>query len=193
VILRRRLALILAVASVAGLATALILPMLHHTIEELTLPLRHEDIIRQQAAAKNLDPALLAGVIYTESKFRDVTSSAGAKGLMQITPDTASYIAHLSGGTAFELRDLSTPQVNISYGAYYLRYLMNRYQSNIVLALAAYNAGAGNVDRWVGDASAKERSLRVRDIPFPETKAYVKRVIDARAKYAHQYRHELGL
>jgi len=173
--------------------TALVLPTLHHTIDEITLPLRHEDIILQQAAAKELDPALLAGVIYAESKFRDVTSAAGAMGLMQITPATARYIAHLSGGTRFELGDLSTPQVNISYGAYYLRYLMNRYEGNVVLALAAYNGGEGNVDRWVGEANAEERSLRVRDIPFPETKAYVMRVIDARGKYAREYRRELGL
>ena len=180
-------------ASVAGVTAALVLPTLKKSIDEITLPLRHEDIIRQQAAAKDLDPALLAGMIYAESKFRDVTSAAGAKGLMQITPATAAYIAHLSGGTAFELRDLSTPQVNISYGAYYLRYLLNRYKSNIVLALAAYNAGAGNVDHWLGVASAQARSLRVRDIPFPETKAYVQRVIDAQARYAKEYRHELGL
>lgn len=192
-ILRRRLVLLLAVASVTGVVTALLLPTLQKSIEEITLPLRHEDIIRQQAAAKNLDPALLAGMIYAESKFRDATSAAGAKGLMQITPATAKYIAHLSGGTKFELRDLSSPQVNISYGAYYLRYLMNRYDHNIVLALAAYNGGEGNVDRWVSEAQAQERNLRVRDIPFPETKAYVMRVIDARGAYARTYKEELGL
>ncbi len=191
--MRRRLTLLAAVAGVAGVVTTLVLPALNHTLSELTLPLRHDDIIRQQAAEKHLDPALLAGVIYAESKFRDVTSPAGAMGLMQITPATARYIAHLSGGTKFELGDLSTPQVNISYGAYYLHYLMGRYGGNVVLALAAYNGGEGNVDRWVGQASAQERSLRVRDIPFPETKAYVMRVIDARGKYAREYRRELGL
>jgi soluble lytic murein transglycosylase len=193
VIARRRLTLVLGAVVLAGAITALVLPMLNKTIDEITLPLRHEDIIRQQAAEKSLDPALLAGVIYAESKFRDVTSAAGAKGLMQITPATAKYIAHLSGGTAFELKDLSTPQVNISYGAYYLRYLMNRYEHNLVLALAAYNGGEGNVDKWVSQAAQQERNLRVRDIPFPETKAYVMRVIDARGAYAREYPRELGL
>jgi soluble lytic murein transglycosylase len=188
VILRRRIVLLLAVASVAGVVTALALPTLNRTIDEITLPLRHEDIIRQQAAAKELDPALIAGVIYAESKFTNATSHAGAKGLMQITPDTAQYIADLSGGTEFELGDLGTPQVNISYGAYYLRYLMNRYDDNLVLALAAYNGGEGNVDRWLS-----EGRTRVRDIPFPETREYVKRVIDARGAYTRQYRDELGL
>jgi soluble lytic murein transglycosylase len=186
--MRRRLVLLLAAVSVAAVVTALVLPALNKTIDELALPLRHEDIIRQQAAAKGLDPALLAGVIYAESKFRDATSHAGAKGLMQITPATAKYIAHLSGGTQFELDDLSTPQVNISYGAYYLRHLMNRYDQNLVLSLAAYNGGEGNVDKWL-----HEGRTRVRDIPFPETREYIKRVIDARGAYAREYPRELGL
>jgi soluble lytic murein transglycosylase len=185
---RRRLGLLLGAALLTGLVTALILPQLHRTIDEITLPLRHEDIIRQQAAAKHLDPALLAGVIYAESKFRDQTSSAGAKGLMQLTPDTARYIAHLSGGTAFQLADLSTPQVNISYGAFYLRYLIDRYRGDLALALAAYNGGEGNVDRWIHEGRS-----RVRDIPFPETRAYVRRVLDARGAYARTYKRELGL
>jgi soluble lytic murein transglycosylase len=185
---RRRIAMLLAVVAVTGVVTALVLPTLHKTIDEITLPLRHEDIIRQQAAAKGLDPALIAGVIYAESKFRDLTSHAGAMGLMQLTPDTARYIANLSGGTKFTLEDLSTPQVNISYGAFYLRYLMNRYDGNLVLVLAAYNAGGGNVDRWL-----KEGRTRVRDIPFPETREYIKRVIDARGAYAREYKDELGL
>ena len=187
-IVRRRLALILGAAAVTGVATALVLPTLHKTIDEITLPLRHEDIIRQQAAAKGLDPALIAGVIYAESKFRDLTSRAGAQGLMQLTPDTAEYIAKNSGGTKFQLDDLSTPQVNISYGAWYLRYLMNRYHDNLVLVLAAYNAGGGNVDRWV-----REGRTRVRDIPYAETREYIKRVIDARGAYAREYKDELGL
>lgn len=190
---RRRALLVLAVAVVTAVVAALALPGLNRTIEAITLPLRHEDVIRQQAAEKRLDPALLAGVIYAESKFRDQTSPAGAKGLMQLTPATARYIAHLSGGTQFELADLATPQVNISYGAYYLRYLLDRYQGNIVLALAAYNGGEGNVDRWVAQASARERRLRVRDIPFPETREYVKRVLDAQAQYTSTYPRELGL
>ena len=185
---RRRLLLILGVAVGAALLGAVIIPHIHRAVDELTLPLRHEDIIRQQAAEKNLDPALLAGVIYAESKFEDRTSPAGAEGLMQLTPATAEYIAHLSGGTRFTLDDLSTPQVNISYGAYYLRYLLNRYNGNLALALAAYNGGEGNVDRWI-----REGRSRVSQIPFPETRAYIKRVLDARAEYARTYRRELGL
>ena len=75
--------------------------MVDDAIKEFTLPLRHEDVIRQQARDKNLDPALIAAVIYRESKFRDQTSHAGAKGLMQILPETAHFIARTSGGTEF--------------------------------------------------------------------------------------------
>ena len=184
----KRLSMIVGVALVAGVAAAVMLPTLDKTIDEITLPLRHEDIIRQQAAEKGLDPSLVAGVIYAESKFRDLTSHAGAKGLMQITPDTARYIAEHSGGTQFELADLSTPQINISYGTWYLRYLMNKYDSNVVLVLAAYNAGGGNVDKWL-----EEGRTRVRDIPFAETREYIKRVLDARGAYAREYKAELGL
>ena len=192
-VLRRRVALIVGMLVLAGGIAVLVMPTLDHAVQEITLPLRHEDIIRQQAREKGLDPALVAGVIYAESHFRDQTSRAGAKGLMQITPQTAQFIAHKSGGTAFELQDLSTPQVNISYGTYYLRYLIDRYGGNTALALAAYNGGEGNVDRWIGQAGAADRSLRVDDIPFPETRAYVRRVLRVRGDYARKYGRELGL
>lgn len=186
--LSRRIALIVGVAALAAIAAAVVLPTLSRTIDEITLPLRHEDIIRQQAADKNLDPALIAAVIYAESKFTDATSSAGAQGLMQITPATAEEIARLSGATSFEQDDLSDPDINIRYGSFYLRYLLDRYDDNLVLGLAAYNGGPGNVDRWLADGRT-----RVRDIPFTETREYVKRVIDARGAYARQYPAELGL
>src|SRR4029453_8542876 len=99
------------------------------------------DITRQQARDKRLDPALIAGVIYAEPKFRARTSRTGAQGLMQIQPATARFIARRSGATRFELRDLATPQVNIAYGSYYLRCLIARYRGDEVLALAAYNGG----------------------------------------------------
>src|SRR3954466_2337207 len=142
---RRRIAAVLGAALVAGLAAALTWPGFHHAVREIALPLRHEDIIRQQARDKELDPALIAAVIYAESHFRDgQTSAAGAQGLMQLTPATARYIARKSGGTQFVVDDLATPQVNIAYGAYYLRYLLTRYAGNETFALAAYNGGEGN-------------------------------------------------
>ena len=88
------------------------------TLEEVTLPLQHEDIIRQQAAEKDVPPDLIAAVIYTESRFRDQTSHAGARGLMQITPSTAQLIERLSGGQTFNFDDLSNPDINIRYGTF---------------------------------------------------------------------------
>jgi soluble lytic murein transglycosylase len=177
---------------VAGVVLAW--PLFHHAVREISLPLRHEDIVRQQAQQKGLDPALLAAVIYAESRFRDgQTSAAGAQGLMQLTPDTARYIAHKSGGTAFELDDLATPQVNISYGAWFLRYLLNRYDGNRAFALAAYNAGSGNVDRWIAAARARGEALTADAIPFTETRAYVASVERARHEYRDAYAGELGL
>jgi soluble lytic murein transglycosylase len=190
---RRRVARTLGVALLAAALAAVLVPRLPDAVRELALPLAHEDIIRQQASAKELDPSLLAAVIYAESRFRDATSHAGARGLMQITPQTARYIARLSGATAFEQGDLATPQINISYGAYYLRYLLRRYGDNTVLALAAYNGGEGNVDRWIVEASMSERAFVIDQIPFAETREYVTRVLDARESYREKYSRELGL
>ena len=189
---RRALGGLIAVATLA-LAGVLLYPLLHHAVKEITLPLRHEDIIRQQAGRKHLDPALIAAVIYAESKFNARDSSTGAKGLMQIQPETARFIARRSGGTQFTVADLSDPQTNIAYGSYYLRYLLDRYGGNTALAVAAYNGGETNVDTWIERAGRGRSGFRVSDIPFAETRAYVERVLQARGDYRDSYAHELGL
>jgi soluble lytic murein transglycosylase len=165
---------------------------LEDVVREITLPLRHEDIIRQQARAKDVDPALIAAVIYEESKFRDQTSHAGARGLMQITPETARFIARDSGGVRFTQEDLATPQINISYGAYFLRYLLRRYDGDVPMAVAAYNAGETHVNRWISAAGGRE-SFDLEDIGFPETRKYVDGVLTHRDEYADHYGDELGL
>jgi len=158
-----------------------------NALEEVTLPLRHEDIIRQQAAEKHVPADLIAAVIYAESRFRDQTSHAGARGLMQITPSTAKVIEQLSGGQTFNFNDLSNPDINIRYGTFYLHYLIQKFDDNEVAALAAYNAGETNVTAWGGS------NLQLDDIPFPETRGYVENVLEKRDEYAQHYRHELGL
>jgi soluble lytic murein transglycosylase len=194
---RRSVALLVALGLVAGalaLALATGTGPLGEVVRELgTLPLRHDDIIRQQARDKDLDPALIAAVIYEESKFRDQTSHAGARGLMQITPETARFIARRSGGTAFVQEDLATPQVNIAYGAYYLRYLIDRYDGHETLAVAAYNAGMTRVDVWLRDAGGPEEFSVERHIPFPETREYVNGVMVQRDEYAEHYADDLGI
>jgi soluble lytic murein transglycosylase len=185
---------VLVAAALGGVVAAAVggLDPIGDAVREITLPLHHEDIIRQQSAEKELDPALIAAIIYEESRFRDQTSHAGARGLMQITPDTARFIARDSGGTAFTEKDLATPQVNISYGAYYLRYLLRRYDGNETLAIAAYNAGETNVNRWVERAGGSEGFDASEDIPFPETRHYVENVQEREGEYRKHYRQELG-
>jgi soluble lytic murein transglycosylase len=192
-VLRRRLTLGAGLALVVVAVLSLVEPA-DRAVREIKLPLRHEDIIRQQAAEKNVDPTLIAAVIYTESRFRDQTSHAGAKGLMQLMPDTADYIARKSGGTRFTRADLATPQINIAYGTWYLRYLLDKYHGNTILTLAAYNAGEGKVDQWWREAADKGERFRVSaHIPFPETREYVGRVLSARADYRKTYKRELAV
>ena len=180
---------LLAVVAALGVAGALIASRINvdDVIDEITLPLKHEDSIRQQAEQRDLDPALIAAVIYAESHFVDQTSEAGARGLMQVTPATAQAIADESGGTEFVVEDLANSDINIRYGTYHLRDLLDQYEGNLIAALAAYNAGSGNVDEWGGALLAAE------DIRFPETRAYVEEVLEKRDQYREKYADELGL
>ena len=187
VIRLRRVFLLVAALLVIGVVIGVARFDFGGTIGELTLPLRHEDIIRQQAKEKGVPADLIAAVIYEESKFQDQTSSAGARGLMQITPDTADTIENLSGGETFVYEDLADPDLNIRYGTFYLAYLLDKYDGDVVAALAAYNAGEGNADAWGGAGMA------IADIEFPETYDYVKDVIERRDQYRKKYAEELGL
>ena len=151
--------------------------------ERLWYPLRYEQIVRGHAHNYDLDPALLAAVIYQESKFNaDARSASGAIGLMQLLPDTAKGIALHTGGTAFRVDDLYTPELNVRYGAWYLRHLLEKYGDERT-ALAAYNAGQDNVDRW---------RRAGRGIVFPETRAYVERVEELKKIYRDAYGADLG-
>jgi len=185
---RRRLAALGTTAVLVGVLVGALVASgaFDQALQELTLPLRHEDVIRQQADEKEVDAALIAAVIYSESKFRDQTSSAGARGLMQITPEAAEYIERQSGGTTFELSDLADPELNIRYGTFLLRELLDRYDGDEAAALAAYNAGPGNADEWGG------AELSVEDIEFPETRAYVEEVLEKKEEYRREYPTELG-
>jgi soluble lytic murein transglycosylase len=151
--------------------------------ERLWYPLRYEQIVRGHSRNYDLDPALLAAVIYQESKFKaDARSSSGAIGLMQLLPDTAKGIALHTGGTAFRVDDLYDPELNVRYGAWYLRHLMQKYGDERT-ALAAYNAGQDNVDRW------RRSGLGIQ---FSETRAYVERVEELKQIYRDAYAKELG-
>ena len=146
--------------------------------ERLRYPLRYEAVVRGHARNYDLDPALIAAVIYQESRFRPgVRSPSGAIGLMQILPATARGIAVRTGGTRFEVSDLYDPEINVRYGSWYLRHLLDRYRDER-LALAAYNAGQRNVDAW------RRRGV---EIQFAETRHYVERVRSAKEVYRRVY------
>ena len=135
-------------------------------------PLRYEHIVRGHASNYDLDPALVAAVIYQESKFRaDARSESGAIGLMQLLPDTAEGIALRTGGSRFQVDDLYDPEVNVRYGCWYLRNLLQKYRV-LEKALAAYNGGQGNVDRGV---------------QYEETRHYVENVLEIRDIYAQAH------
>jgi soluble lytic murein transglycosylase len=152
--------------------------------ERLWYPLRYDAIIRGHARNYGLRPELLAAVVYQESKFRvDARSSSGAIGLMQLLPDTAKGIAVHTGGSRFRVQDLYDPEINVRYGAWYLRHLLDKYGDERT-ALAAYNAGQRNVDRW--------RS-RNEGIAFAETRHYVARVEALKKIYRHTYAKQLGV
>ena len=149
----------------------------------LWFPLRYTNNVRVYAQQDKLDPALLAAVIEAESKFNsNARSSAGAIGLMQLTPTTAKGIAQYTGGSRFQLSDLTNPDINIRYGAWYLGHLMSKYK-NERLALAAYNAGQENVDSWQRDHLG---------IQFDETKDYIAKVERLKKIYRRAYASQLG-
>ena len=146
--------------------------------DRLRYPLKYEQIVKGHARNYHLDPALLAAVIYQESKFRsDAKSSSGAIGLMQLKPETAQGIAIRTGGSRFQTSDLYDPEINIRYGSWYLRHLLDRYHDEKT-ALAAYNAGQQNVDRWRAEG---------KGIQYSETRAYVDRVEHLKAVYKRAY------
>ena len=135
-------------------------------------------IIAESAARAEISPSLLEAVILTESKFNEkAISHVGAVGMMQLMPETAQWISEESGLPADHL---DRPDENIPLGAWYLDYLLTEYHNNEVLALAAYNAGRGNVDSWIQDYHWKEDFSDMDKIPFPETREFVKTVVASR-------------
>jgi peptidoglycan lytic transglycosylase len=178
----RRLVLLGVVAAVAGVAAWLVFKT-PNTVERLRYPLRYTAIVRGHARNYGLDPTLLAAVIDAESKFHaDARSSSGAIGLMQLLPSTAHGIAVHTGGANFHTQDLYDPEINVRYGAWYLRHLLDKYGDNERTALAAYNAGQENVDQWLARGSG---------IRFAETRAYVDHVEKLKRIYGHLWRAQL--
>jgi soluble lytic murein transglycosylase len=179
---RRFASLIVVAAALAGVAAWFLLAT-PDFVERQRYPLHYTSIVKGHARNYRLEPALLAAVIYVESKFHaHAKSSSGAIGLMQLLPSTAHGIALHTGGSKFQTGDLYNPEINVRYGAWYLRHLLDKYGDEQE-ALAAYNAGQNNVDRWRASGSG---------IRFSETRAYVHRVEDLKGIYRRIWGSQLG-
>ncbi|MBP3361012.1 MAG: lytic transglycosylase domain-containing protein [Clostridia bacterium] len=145
------------------------------TCKNLLYPLEYQDIIVKYANENELDQCLVMAVIKTESNFVEDAHSGKASGLMQLTDDTASWIASKTDVDIDKI-NLMNPKDNIRMGCYYLRYLIDYYEGNVDVALAAYNGGMGNVDKWLKDERYSEDGVNLKYIPFKETREYVKKV-----------------
>ena len=151
----------------------------------MRFPIRYMDII--EAHAGDIDPSVILAVIMAESSFRPhAESHAGAQGLMQLMPTTAEWVAQLMGKSDFDPETIWLPEVNIAMGSFYLNWLKRYYNGELNLAIAAYNAGLGRVNRWLADPeiSPDGQTLNVYAIPFNETRNYVQRVEFNRRAYA---------
>lgn len=152
-------------------------------------PFPYQELIFSYAFQEDLEPFLLAAVIKTESNFQSmVRSRKGALGLMQIMPETGHWVAQETGEPPLLPDDLLDPETNIRLGARYLAYLHGEFGGNSVLALAAYNAGKGNVTRWLDQSRWDGKLSTLDQVPFPETRHYVRKVLFTQRVYQFLYK-----
>ncbi len=145
------------------------------TCKNLLYPLDYENIVTKYSQEYELDPHLVMAIIKAESNFIEDAHSGKASGLMQLTDDTADWVAQQLGKDADEI-ELNNPRDNIELGCYYIRYLIDYYEGNVDVALAAYNGGMGNVDKWLENKKYSDDGKTLKNIPFKETREYVKKV-----------------
>lgn len=176
---RAAVAVILCVVLVASAVTLGALWVLYRAY-----PYNFRQDVEDNAALYGLDPLLVAAVIRTESSWRaGAQSSVGATGLMQLMPDTGAWIAAKNGWEYDETR-LTDGATNIRLGCWYLWYLLDKFDGDMTLALAAYNAGDNTVEKWVSEGRFDGGEP---DIPYPETRSFVKKVMDSYEKYKLLY------
>ena len=153
----------------------------------LFYPIPYRDLIRQYSQENKVDPFLVAAIIKTESKFDPkVKSQRGAIGLMQVMPETGQWIAEQIKLESFESKDLLDEETNIRLGTWYVANLLKQFKQEIV-AISAYNAGRGNVKRWIDDGVWDGTAENLEHIPFGETRSYVKKVVNYRQTYKEIY------
>nr|WP_320146072.1 lytic transglycosylase domain-containing protein [uncultured Anaeromusa sp.] len=156
--------------------------------ENYRFPFPYRPLVETYAASRELDPMLVAAVIQAESKFKpQAVSNQGARGLMQMMPETAQWVAHNIGEDAFFEEHLNEPETNIRFGTWYLASLKQEFQGNEVLMLAAYNGGRGTVRQWMRTYGWNFSFQDVKAIPYGETREYVERVLSGRERYRQLY------
>ncbi|MFZ4480334.1 MAG: transglycosylase SLT domain-containing protein [Rhodoferax sp.] len=150
-------------------------------------PMPHKDAVLQRATQIGLDPAFVYGLIRQESRFvMDAQSGVGASGLMQVMPATARWTAKKIGLTDFKPQQINDRHTNIAIGTGYLKLVLDSFDGSMPLAAAAYNAGPGRSRNWRGHngAAAIEAAIWAENIPFAETRDYVKKVLANTTNYA---------
>ena len=152
-------------------------------------PYHYKQTVEYYADRYSVDRNLVAGIILAESKFdTKAVSHPGAVGLMQVMPETGTWIAHQIEDDSFTVSKLHEPEMNIKYGTWYMASLQEEFGGNKILALAAYNAGRGNVHEWIELYGWDESTFSdYTQIPFPETREYVKRVLENEQQYVRLY------
>ena len=189
---KQRIALILLLLiAVSLIVTSVLVFWILPNVLRTRFKLEYADLTRTYSEEYDLDPTFVAGVIYTESSFQPrATSRVGARGLMQIMPETGRDIAQALG-EPFDEDRLYEPEVSIRYGCYYLREQLDRFDQNEAVALAAYNAGPNKAALWLSEYGLDSKG-RIAYIPYEETKNYVNRVLQAQENYENLYRDELA-
>lgn len=164
----------------------ILIAMNHKNILKKIYVTEYSDFVYKYSKIYNIDPLLVFSIIKAESNFnRNAVSTKGAVGLMQITPSTGQDISKQLRDKYFKREDLLNPELNIKYGCFYFKKMIDMYNGDINLALMAYNAGYGNVNKWIDKMG---ENLTIEEIPFYETRNYVKKI----NKYYNIYRYLYG-
>lgn len=151
-------------------------------IKSLIYPLDYQEVVIEHARTNNLKPEFVMAIIKVESNYVEDAHSGKASGLMQLTDETGRWVASRLRMNVEEV-DLMDPEDNIRLGCYYIRYLIDYYNGEVDVALAAYNGGMGNVNRWLGDKRYSNDGVTLYEIPFDETRGYVKKVNKETKRY----------
>jgi soluble lytic murein transglycosylase len=185
---RRRLRPLLALAALLILSIGFYALFYPKAVREISYPLSYKEEIAHYATEYALDPARVAAVIYCESSFRpEAVSYAGARGLMQVMPETGAWIAQKLGEADYTDERLFEAALNIRYGCWFLNYLDARFDGDLIKATAAYHAGGTRVDQWLTDKDYSQDGVTLAYIPYDSTREYVARVMTAYDHYKEIY------